>query len=100
MAQIMSTRKAVEQATRKSLQEMNVQVTDAHAAQNRAEREANSLKDSLKSLREVWTREVKDVKDTMKQTEEKSKIDIVAAVSTGLASLTIGRDPCPADSTG
>jgi urease accessory protein UreF len=95
LAQFLSTRKAVEQSTKKSLQEMTLQLTDAQSAQNKAEREANSFRDSLKSLREMWTREVKEVKDAMKQTEDKSKIDTAAAVSSRLARLTAERNPAP-----
>lgn len=81
LAQHLSTKKAFEQSTKKSLQEMTAQVADAHTTQLRAEREANSLRDAVRSLREVWAREVKGVKDAMARTEENSQAKIAAAVS-------------------
>lgn len=80
LAQHLSTKKSLEQSTKKALQEMTAQVADAQAAQIKAEREANSLRDGVRSLRDVWAREVKGVKDAMKRSEEKSKADIAAAV--------------------
>ena len=60
---------------------MTAQVADAQSTQLRAEREANSLRDAVRSLRDVWAREVKGVKDAMAREKEKSQAEIAAAVS-------------------
>ncbi|KAK4689456.1 hypothetical protein P7C73_g619, partial [Tremellales sp. Uapishka_1] len=73
LAAHMSTRKALEQTTKKQVQTMSTQVLEAQAAQAKAERESNSLRDSVKSLRDVWGREIKTVRDEWKRSEEKGK---------------------------
>ncbi|WVQ97461.1 hypothetical protein IAU59_004574 [Kwoniella sp. CBS 9459] len=68
-----STRKALEQSTKKSLSHMTAQLTEAQAGQAKAERECASLRDSVRSLRDVWAREVKSVREEWKRGEEKGK---------------------------
>ncbi|WVQ82513.1 hypothetical protein IAT38_004642 [Cryptococcus sp. DSM 104549] len=68
-----STRKALETSTKKSLQTMNAQVAEAQASQARSERECAALRDSVKSLRDVWAREMRGVKEDWKRGEEKNR---------------------------
>jgi len=82
LAEHQSTRKALEQSTKKSLQQMTSQLSDAQASQHKAEREANSLRDSVKSLKDVWARELKGVKEDMRNAQEKAKVDLDKAVRT------------------
>ncbi|KAK6905964.1 hypothetical protein I203_106799 [Kwoniella mangroviensis CBS 8507] len=73
LSQHQSTRKALEQSTKKSLSHMTSQLTEAQAGQAKAERECVALRESVKSLRDVWAREVKSVRDEWKKGEEKGK---------------------------
>ncbi|WWC86491.1 uncharacterized protein L201_001368 [Kwoniella dendrophila CBS 6074] len=73
LSQHQSTRKALEQSTKKSLSHMTTQLTEAQAGQAKAERECVALRESVKSLRDVWAREVKSVRDEWKKGEEKGK---------------------------
>ncbi|OCF42287.1 hypothetical protein I317_03907 [Kwoniella heveanensis CBS 569] len=73
LASHQSTRKALEQSTKKSLSHMTAQLTEAQAGQAKAERECASLRDSVRSLRDVWAREVKSVREEWKKGEEKGK---------------------------
>ncbi|WWD17638.1 hypothetical protein CI109_102079 [Kwoniella shandongensis] len=73
LSQHQSTRKNLEQSTKKSLQHMTAQLTEAQAGQAKAERECSSLRESVKSLRDVWAREVKSVKEEWKRGEEKGR---------------------------
>nr|XP_018267413.1 uncharacterized protein I303_01399 [Kwoniella dejecticola CBS 10117]OBR89571.1 hypothetical protein I303_01399 [Kwoniella dejecticola CBS 10117] len=73
LAQHQSTRKALEQSTKKSLSHMTTQLTEAQAGQAKSERECVALRESVKSLRDVWAREVKSVRDEWKKGEEKGK---------------------------
>lgn len=52
-------------------------------SQQRSEREAVSLRDSVKSLRGVWAREVRAVREEMKRSEEKGREEREEAVSCG-----------------
>lgn len=81
LAEHQSTRKALEQSTKKSLQQMASQLADAQATQHKAEREANSLRDSVKSLKDVWARDLKGVKEEMRNAQEKGRLDMENAVS-------------------
>nr|XP_019049505.1 hypothetical protein I302_03294 [Kwoniella bestiolae CBS 10118]OCF28435.1 hypothetical protein I302_03294 [Kwoniella bestiolae CBS 10118] len=73
LSQHQSTRKALEQSTKKSLSHMTSQLTEAQAGQAKAERECVALRESVKSLRDVWAREIKGVRDEWKKGEEKGK---------------------------
>ncbi|KAK8866156.1 hypothetical protein IAR55_001307 [Kwoniella newhampshirensis] len=73
LAQHQSSRKNLEQSTKKSLQHMTAQLTEAQAGQAKAERECASLRESVKSLRDVWAREVKSVREEWKRGEERGK---------------------------
>nr|XP_019007424.1 uncharacterized protein I206_07876 [Kwoniella pini CBS 10737]OCF46205.1 hypothetical protein I206_07876 [Kwoniella pini CBS 10737] len=75
LAQHQSTRKALEQSTKKSLSHMTSQLTEAQAGQAKSERECVALRESVKSLRDVWAREVKSVRDEWKRGEEKGRKD-------------------------
>ncbi|ORY29368.1 hypothetical protein BCR39DRAFT_175626 [Naematelia encephala] len=68
-----ANKKAIEQSTKKQLQAMTSQLTDSQVSQARAEREERALRESVKSLRDVWTREVKAVREEVKRTEEKGR---------------------------
>lgn len=81
LAEHASTRKALEQSTKKSLQQMTTQLKEAQLSQQRSEREAVSLRDSVKSLRDVWAREVRAVREEMKRSEEKGQQEREEAVS-------------------
>lgn len=81
MHQHVSNKKSLEQTTKKSLQQMTTQMSDAQAAQHKAERECNSLRDSVKSLRDAWAREVKAVREEVKRNEERNKKEREDAVS-------------------
>ncbi|KAK1925705.1 hypothetical protein DB88DRAFT_208250 [Papiliotrema laurentii] len=76
LAQHLSTRKALEQSTKKSLQQMSAQLADAQAAQAKAESESHSLKDSVKSLKGVWARELKAAREEIRKAEEKGRKDL------------------------
>jgi hypothetical protein len=80
LAQHVSTRKALEQSTKKSLQQMTAQLAESQSAQIRAERECNSLKDSVRSLREAWSRELRGVRDEWKRGEERNRKEREEAV--------------------
>lgn len=60
---------------------MEGQVTVAHTAQAKAEREASSLRDSVKSLKDVWARDLAAVKEDRKRADEKSRKSVADAVS-------------------
>ena len=60
---------------------MQTQLAEAQASQVRAEREAGSLRDSVKSLRDVWGREVKSVREEWRRSEEKGRKEREEAVS-------------------
>lgn len=95
LATHVANKKALEQSTKKSLQQMTSQLADAQAAQLKADREASSLRDGVKSLRDSWTRELKAVRDEVKQAEEKGRNDTAAAVSRGRSVLSVGcADEC------
>jgi hypothetical protein len=87
LATHVANKKALEQSTKKSLQQMTSQLADAQAAQLKADREASSLRDGVKSLRDAWTRELKAVRDEVKQAEEKGRDDTAAAVSRGRSGM-------------
>lgn len=59
---------------------MESQVNTARIAQQKAERESGSLRDSVKSLKDVWARDLKTVRDEMKRSEEKSRKEVDDAV--------------------
>lgn len=84
LAEHQSTRKALEQSAKKSLQQMTSQLADAQATQHKAEREANSLRDSVKSLKDVWARDLKGVKEDMRNAQVKGKADMENAVGSKL----------------
>jgi hypothetical protein len=80
LAQHVSTRKALEQSTKKSLQQMTAQLAESQSAQIKAERECNSLKDSVRSLREAWSRDLRGVRDEWKRGEERNRKEREEAV--------------------
>lgn len=49
---------------------MTTEMNDAKALHRKADSECVALRDSVKSLRDVWSRETKAVKDELKQTVE------------------------------
>lgn len=53
--------------------QMTAQLGEAQTNQARAEREATSLRESVKSLRDVWARELKAVREEWKRGEEKGR---------------------------
>ncbi|ODN90222.1 hypothetical protein L198_06240 [Cryptococcus wingfieldii CBS 7118] len=68
--EISSTRKTLEQSTKKSLTDMTAQLQEAKMREMKAEREAQSLKDGVQSLKDLWARDVKGVREEMKRAEE------------------------------
>lgn len=60
---------------------MSAQLADAQAAQAKAESESHSLKDSVKSLKGVWARELKTAREEIRKAEEKGRKDLEDAVS-------------------
>lgn len=79
--EVKSTRKALETNTKKALQSMTAQVTEATFAQTKSDKECASLKDSVRSLRDAWAREMKAVKEEYKRSTEREKHDREEAVS-------------------
>ena len=73
MAELRSTRQALEKSTKKSLQQMTSEVAEANLAQQRAERDSTSRRDSMRSLREVWPREVKATRQDWKRDVENER---------------------------
>lgn len=59
---------------------MTAQLAESQSAQIRAERECNSLKDSVRSLREAWSRELRGVRDEWKRGEERNRKEREEAV--------------------
>lgn len=66
--ELQSTRKALEVSTKKSLQQMTTDMNDAKAAHKKADSEVVALRESVRSLREVWGRETKAVRDELRKT--------------------------------
>lgn len=52
---------------------MSAQLTESQTSQVKAEKEASSLRESVKSLREVWTRELKGVREEWRKGEEQGR---------------------------
>jgi hypothetical protein len=59
---------------------MTAQVTEATFAQTKSDKECASLKDSVRSLREAWAREMKAVKDEWKSGQERERLEREEAV--------------------
>ncbi|OWZ28536.1 hypothetical protein C356_06373 [Cryptococcus neoformans c45] len=76
---LQQTSKSLEQATKKKVQEMTQQMNDARMEKTKAERECVSLRDGLKSLRDVWAREVKALKEEIRRKEEEDKKEVEEA---------------------
>ena len=66
LAEHVTHKKTLEATTKKSLADMSTQLADAKALQIKAEREAHSLRDLVKSSKAMWTRELKAAKDELK----------------------------------
>lgn len=81
LATQMATRKTLEQTTKKSIASMTAQVAEAQHAQARAEREAASLREAVKSLRDVWAREVRVVREEWRDGKERQEREREEAVS-------------------
>lgn len=97
MAELRSTKQALEKSTKKALQLMTAEVTEAQQAQQRAESECNSLRDSVRSLREVWAREVKTTRQDWKRDMESERIareGLVSWWSTVLMGRKRNRSDC------
>ena len=60
---------------------MSSQLTDAQAAQSKAESESSSLRESVKSLKGVWARDLKAAREEIKKADEKGRRDLIEAVS-------------------
>lgn len=80
LKELQQTRKSLEQSTKKQVQEMTQQMNDAIVEKTKAERECVSLRDGVKSLRDVWAREVKALKEEMRRKEEEDKEEMEEAV--------------------
>ena len=76
-----STRKALELSTKKSLAQMSAQLSEAQNNQARAEREAESLREGVRSLKELWAREMTAVREEWKRGEERGRREREEAVS-------------------
>lgn len=76
---LQQTSKSLDQATKKKVQEMTQQMNDARMEKTKAERECVSLRDGLKSLRDVWAREVKALKEVIRRKEEEDKKEVEEA---------------------
>ncbi|ADV25525.1 uveal autoantigen with coiled-coil domains and ankyrin repeats protein [Cryptococcus gattii E566] len=79
LKELQQTRKSLEQSTKKQVQEMTQQMNDARVEKTKAERECVSLRDGVKSLRDVWAREVKTLKEEMRRKEEEDKKEMEEA---------------------
>ncbi|XAO27200.1 hypothetical protein I312_106042 [Cryptococcus bacillisporus CA1280] len=79
LKELQQTRKSLEQSTKKQVQEMTQQMNDAIVEKTKAERECVSLRDGVKSLRDVWAREVKALKEEMRRKEGEDKEEIEEA---------------------
>lgn len=80
LKELQQTRKLLEQSTKKQVQKMTQQMNDARVEKTKAERECVSLRDGVKSLRDVWAREVKALKEEMRRKEEEDKKEMEEAV--------------------
>ncbi|KIR97302.1 hypothetical protein L804_05484 [Cryptococcus deuterogattii 2001/935-1] len=79
LKELQQTRKLLEQSTKKQVQEMTQQMNDARVEKTKAERECVSLRDGVKSLRDVWAREVKALTEEMRRKEEEDKKEMEEA---------------------
>lgn len=79
LKELQQTRKSLEQSTKKQVQEMTQQMDDARVEKTKAERECVSLRDGVKSLRDVWAREVKALEE-LRRKEEEDKREMEEAV--------------------
>ncbi|WVQ76989.1 hypothetical protein IAR50_006668 [Cryptococcus sp. DSM 104548] len=70
LKEISTTRKALEQSTKKALAQMTADLQEAKTREMKAEREAQSLKEGVQSLKDLWARDVKGVREEMKRAEE------------------------------
>ena len=75
-----STRKALELSTKKSLAQMSAQLSESQNNQARAEREAENLREGVRSLKEVWAREMMAVREEWKRGEERGRREREEAV--------------------
>ncbi|CAD6587762.1 MAG: hypothetical protein TREMPRED_004849 [Tremellales sp. Tagirdzhanova-0007] len=80
-----STRKALELSTKKSLAQMSAQLSESQNNQARAEREAENLREGVRSLKEVWAREMMAVREEWKRGEERGRREREEARETHLA---------------
>ncbi len=78
--ELKSTTKALETSTKKALQNMTAQVTEATFAQTKSDKECASLKSSVRSLRDAWGREMKVVKQEWRKGAEREKQEREEAV--------------------
>lgn len=60
---------------------MTAQVTEATFAQTKSDKECAALKDSVRSLREAWAREMKAVRDEWRKNTEREVKEREEAVS-------------------
>lgn len=63
---------------------MTQQLVEAQEKQTKAESECGSLRDSVRSLKDVWGREVRGLKEEMRKGEERWRGGKEEAVSAGL----------------
>lgn len=68
---------------------MSAQLVEAQERQARADRECGAMRDGIKSLKEVWGREVRGLKEDVKKREEESRSEKEEMVSC-LPQLQIG----------
>ncbi len=85
------THKSLEASTKKSLSAMSVQLIEAQTSQARAEREAGSLRESVRSLRDVWGREVRGVREEWRRGEERGRREREDAVGRPCTVHLVGR---------
>jgi F0F1-type ATP synthase membrane subunit b/b' len=78
---LQSNKKQLEQSTKKAISTATTQLGEAQTAQAKAEREATSLRESVKSLRDVWAKEVRGVREEVKKGEERWRSERTVAVS-------------------
>jgi hypothetical protein len=68
---------------------MTSQLVEAQEKHAKADKECLAMRDGLKSLKEVWGREVRGLKDEMRQGEDKWRAERDEAVS-GRSFMIIG----------
>lgn len=81
----------MESQLRRTVTETRSEVAGATLARAKAESERDALRDSVKSLRDAWTREVRAYRAEVDQLQEQTRLERDAAATKREAIMTVVR---------